>query len=314
MLRAGSALLALVVPLAAAPVRAEQFVLADVSYTHSAQTTQDSHYYPDLPADMPKDWTKPVDYAHGSVHVVLDVKTKPAGDAPTKFQLCFEGTPSYGCTLQSPTYTKTGRVEWDSPFSSFWYESTVDWAQGVKRMPLILKDDMNNKPAGDPKYVPSELHVQVTLVSAGAKFVAPPPPTAAGSGGGGAGGAGVRTGGTGGSRAGAGGAAGGREETGGAGKPSGGAGGSARDARAGTGAAAVGGAGGSVAAAVGGRGGSGDSQTSSQSAAGGKSVVTQDSAGCSSAGGGSAPWGSLLALGWLVWRRRARVLRAGVAR
>ncbi|HKU40967.1 MAG TPA: hypothetical protein VJR89_22550, partial [Polyangiales bacterium] len=160
--------------------RAEQFVLVDLSYTHSADTTKDSHYYPKLPADTPKNWTQPVDYSKGSVHIVLDVKTKPAGDAPTKYQLCFEGTPSYGCTLQSPTYTKAGRVEWDSPFSAFWYESTVDWSQGVKAMPMILKDDMNNKPAGDPKYMPTDLHVQVTLVSAGSKFM---PPPAAGSGG-----------------------------------------------------------------------------------------------------------------------------------
>lgn len=307
MLRAGSALLVLAA-LAAAPVRAEQFVLADVSYTHSAETTQDSHYYPELPADTPRDWTKPVDYAHGSVHVVLDVKTKPAGDAPTKFQLCFEGTPSYGCTAQSPTYTKIGRVEWDSPFSGFWYESTVDWAQGVKRMPLILKDDMNNKPAGDPKYMPTELHVQVTLVSAGAKFVAPPPP-AAGSGGGGAGAGGMLAGGTGGSRAVTGGV-GGRTETGGAGKPSGGAGGSAVVARSG-GAGGVAG----TPAAVGGGGSSGVSMTASQSVAGSKSVVTQDSAGCSAGGPGQcAPWSSLLALGWMVWRRRARALTARVAR
>src|SRR5262245_50738651 len=121
--------------------RAEQFVLVDLSYTHSTDTTKDSHYYPKLPTDTPKDWTQPVDYSKGSVHIVLDVKTKPAGDAPTKYQLCFEGTPSYGCTAQSPTYTKAGRVEWDAPFSGFWYESTVDWTKGVKAMPMILKDD-----------------------------------------------------------------------------------------------------------------------------------------------------------------------------
>ena len=171
--------------LASHVARAEQFVLVDESYTHSAQTTKDSHYYPVLPDNRPKDWTQPVDYAHGSVHIILDVATKPAGDTPTKYQACFEGSPSYGCTLQSPTYTQTGRVEWDSPFKDFWYESTVDWSKGVQRMPLILKDTNNNKPPGDPKYMPSDLHVQVILVSAGDKFV-PAPAPAAGSGGAGA--------------------------------------------------------------------------------------------------------------------------------
>ncbi|HMI89856.1 MAG TPA: hypothetical protein VK509_00770, partial [Polyangiales bacterium] len=176
---------------------AEQFVLTDIEYTHSTTTTKDSHYYPTLPANTPKNWVTPVDYAHGSVHIVLDVKTKPPGDAPTKLQVCFEGTPSYACTEQSPTYTTARRVEWDSPFSGFWYESTVDWTQGTKKMPLILKDDMNNKPHGDVKYMPTDLHVQVTLVAKGSTFVAPPPPTA-GSGGGGAGGsAGANSGGAG---------------------------------------------------------------------------------------------------------------------
>jgi hypothetical protein len=115
--------------------RAEQFVLVDVSYTHSADTTKDSHFYVKPPANAPTDWTKPIDYSMGSVHIIVDVKTKPAGDTPTKFQICFEGTPSYACTLQSPTYTTTGRVEWDSPFKDFWYESTVDWSQGTKQIP-----------------------------------------------------------------------------------------------------------------------------------------------------------------------------------
>jgi hypothetical protein len=192
--------------------RAEQFVLVDLDYTHSADTTKDSHYYVKLPADTPKDWTKPADYSTGSVHLIVDVKTKPAGDAKTQFQVCFEGTPSYGCTLQSPTYTKVGRVEWDSPFKDFWYESTVDWSKGIKAMPLILKDDANNKPAGDPKYMPTDLHVQVTLVSAGSKFVAPPAAGSGGAGGAvagaGVGGAAAGAGGRGGAGAGASGSAG----------------------------------------------------------------------------------------------------------
>ena len=187
--------------------RAEQFVLVDESYTHSTDTTDDSHYYPELPADTPKNWEQPIDYAGGSVHIVLDVKTKPAGDAPTRLQICFEATPSYACTEQSPVYTKAGPVEWDSPFDGFWYESTVDWAQGIKKSPLILKDDMNNKPAGDPKYMPTDLRVQVILVSKGATFVPPPAAgSSAGSGGDTAGSGGVGSG-----SAGAGGASAGAE-------------------------------------------------------------------------------------------------------
>jgi hypothetical protein len=258
--------------------RAEQFVLLDVSYTHSSDTTKDSHYYPKLSADVPKDWTKPVDYAQGSVHIVLDVKTKPAGDTPTKFQICFEGTPSYGCTAQSPTYTKTGRVEWDSPFSGFWYESTVDWSQGIKQMPLILKDTMNNKPAGDPKYMPTDLHVQVTLVSAGAKF-APPPPAAGSGGSGGGGGAGS---------AGAG--------SGGAG--SGGAGAGGAGSRAGAGGAAAGGGGSAGRTAAGGGGEAGRPASMPAEQAGAKAAAgAPSSSGDAPAAGSGTTTGSQSAAG-----------------
>jgi hypothetical protein len=244
-----------------AVARAEQFVLADVTYTHSTETTSDSHYYPTLPANTPDDWTAPVNYAGGSVHIVLDVMSKPAGAAPTKLQICFEGTPSYACTLQSPTYTTTGRVEWDSPFADFWYESTVDWSQGTMKMPLILKDDMNNKPHGNPQYMPTDLRVQVTLVSAGETFV--PPPTGG-------------TGGSGGAAAGSGGSGG---EDGGAGGAGGAASGSA---------GASAGAGGMAAAGSGG-GSGGATSPRPMAGAGGVGAQAQGGSSGSIAGGGSVP-------------------------
>ncbi len=256
---------------------AEQFVLVDVSYTHSEDTTNDSHYYVTLPADTPKDWTKPVDWSKGSVHLILDVKTKPAGDAKTKLQVCFEGTPAYACTLQSPTYTKTGRVEWDSPFADFWYGGEVNWAQGVKKIPLILKDDANNKPAGDPKYMPTDLHVQVTLVSPGSKFVAPP---AAGSGGAGGAAAGTGAGGT-----------------GAAGMPAaagGGGGGAGEAARAGAGGAtAAAGGGGTSAGAGGAAAASGGASAAGRSAAGSSATTAGSSAGAAGTGNAGATAGTL---------------------
>jgi hypothetical protein len=161
--------------------RADQVVVTDVTYTHSADTTSDSHYHVSPLAGTPSNWNSPVDYIKGSVHVLLEVKTKPVGDTPTKFQICFEGTPSYGCTTQSPTYTKAGTYEWTSTFSSsmgFYYGGDVDWSKGVNKIALILKDTMNNKPAGDPKYMPTDLHVEVTLLSQGASYKKAPPPAA----------------------------------------------------------------------------------------------------------------------------------------
>lgn len=302
--------------------RAEQFVLVDEAYTHSTDTTKDSHYYPALPADTPKNWQEPIDYAGGSVHIVLDVKTKPAGDAPTRLQICFEATPSYACTAQSPTYTKAGRVEWDSPFEEFWYESTVDWAQGIKESPLILKDDMNNKPAGDPKYMPTDLYVQVTLVSKGATFVPPPVAGSGGVAGDGSAGAGGMSAAAGQSGAAVSGAGGGAQSQGGAGAAA---------------AAPMGGVGGASAAAASGTGGAGRSATPPSGASGARAAdaglstsVRPAAAGVSGeAGAAAAPTaeqeeassGCLVAgrgsgVGWLPWalaaywatraRRRAR--------
>jgi hypothetical protein len=152
--------------------RADQVTLVDEAYTHSAMNTSDSHYRVTPKPGTPKDWTKPVNYAGGSVHMLLEVKTKP-GDAQTRFQVCFEKGSNAACAVQSPTYTKPTQaraLEWDDPVSNFWNGSTMNWASGVDKIALILKDNNNGKPQGDPKFVPTELHVVVTLVSAGSKY------------------------------------------------------------------------------------------------------------------------------------------------
>jgi hypothetical protein len=305
---------------------AEQVVLVDVSYTHSADTTKDSHFYVKPPADAPKDWTKPIDYSTGSVHILIDVKTKPAGDTPTKFQICLEGTPAYACTTQSPTYTTTGRVEWDSPFKDFWYGGDVDWAQGIKQIPLILKDTNNGKPAGDPKYMPTDLHVQVTLVSPGAKFV-PPPAAGSGAGGAGAGAGGSNAGAGGAASAGRGGASGGAGAAGSAGARSaagaaaagqGGAGsvaasggaGAASTPTAGKAAAGTGAAGssttsnaGTVSPAASGTAGAVGTTTNPQTVAG--DDAGGDDSGCRTTGSGSnGAWAVLAALGLMIAGRR----------
>jgi hypothetical protein len=167
--------------------RAEQFIVTDVSYTHSADTTMDSHFRVAPLPGTPSNWKSPVDYSAGSVRVLLEVKTKPT-DTPTQFQICFEGSPGYGCTDQSKPYTTTGSYEWTTKFSSFYLgNGGPDWSKGVSQVALILKDTNNGKPQGDPKYVPTDLHVQVAVISGGATFVAPPP-----SGTGGVGDAGAR--------------------------------------------------------------------------------------------------------------------------
>lgn len=177
------ALLAFGSLLSASAARAEQFVLTDVSYTHSTDTTKDSHYHVVPLPGTPKSWASPVDYSKGSAYVRVEIKTKPPGGAPTRFQICFEGTPAYACTAQSKTYMTTGVQEWTTPFSEFYQGNGVgvDWSKGVAKVALILKDDKNGKPAPEnvdaavvAQYMPTDLHVVVGIVSAGATFKLPP--------------------------------------------------------------------------------------------------------------------------------------------
>ena len=161
----------------ASTAHGEQFIAADVSYTHSAETTTDSHYYVSPSPGSPSDWTSPVDYSKGSAHVRLLVKTKPT-TKPTVFQVCFDVKPQYACTSFSQIYTTPGLYEWSTPFSSFYQPpgATGDWSQGVRTISIILKDDNNNKPAGDPDYVPTDVRIEIAILSQGAVYDEPPWP------------------------------------------------------------------------------------------------------------------------------------------
>jgi len=157
-----------------------EFVVVDATYTHSAQTTKDSHYRVTPPANTPSNWTSPIDYASGDAWVRLEVKTKPAGDTPTRFQICFELAVNYACTDQAPTYTKTGVYTWGTSFSKFYLGGPVDWSKGIRDSALILKDTNNVKPAPEnvgadvsAHYMPTDLHVTVTLVPKGETYVEP---------------------------------------------------------------------------------------------------------------------------------------------
>ena len=86
---------------AASAASAEQFVLFDVTFTFTKEDADNSkpsksHYYvtgKTLNADRPKDWTHPVDYRNGTVHIRTEVLSKPAGDEPTTWSLCYKGRP-----------------------------------------------------------------------------------------------------------------------------------------------------------------------------------------------------------------------------
>ena len=74
--------LALILSLALTHIcRAEQFVLFDVTFTYTKEDADNSkpsksHYYvkgDQLNPNRPKDWTSPVDYRNGTVHLRCEV-------------------------------------------------------------------------------------------------------------------------------------------------------------------------------------------------------------------------------------------------
>lgn len=92
---AGAALL-----LVPAVGHAEQFVLFDVTFPFTKQdadnsTPSKSHYYVKGAAinpNRPRDWTRPVDYRNGTVHIRTEVLERPDSGEATQWSLCYIST------------------------------------------------------------------------------------------------------------------------------------------------------------------------------------------------------------------------------
>src|SRR5581483_1264259 len=107
---------------------AAQFVLIDVTFTYTKAdadnaTPNKSHYYVTGDAinpQRPRDWTSPIDYRNGTVHIRTEVIEKPAGGANTTWTMCYiPYAGKYGCT-GSDIYTEKGVYEKDVPMNSWW--------------------------------------------------------------------------------------------------------------------------------------------------------------------------------------------------
>ena len=172
--------------LSTSPGFAEQFVLFDVTFPFTQEdannsTPSKSHYYVKGTAinpGRPKDWTAPVDYRNGTVHIRLEVIEKPAGGEPTTWSICYipnrgEGN-GYGCT-GTDVYREKGVYEKDVSMKSFWQNDGIVWSEGIKQMDLVMKDNsggsghVHNRT--DPgKFFPTKIRMTVVQVSAGAKY------------------------------------------------------------------------------------------------------------------------------------------------
>jgi uncharacterized membrane protein YgcG len=171
--------------LAAAPAasHAEQFVLFDVTFTYTkmnadTSTPSRSHYYvrgPMLNAQRPRDWTSPIDYRNGTVHVRAEILDKPAGGANTRWTLCYipnQGTDNgYGCT-NTAAYTEKGIYDVDIGMTTWWENESIVWTQGIKQMDLVMKDAMGRFAHTLPaeQYFPTTVRITMIQVSKGATY------------------------------------------------------------------------------------------------------------------------------------------------
>jgi hypothetical protein len=165
---------------------AEQFVLFDVTFTYTKDDADNSqpsksHYYvrdKQLNPDRPKDWTAPVDYRNGTVHVRTEVIEKPAGSEPTTWSLCYipnKGQKNgYGCT-GTVVYREKGVYEQDVSMKSFWQNDSIVWSEGIKQMDLVIKDGSGgsghaHKRPDHEKFFPTKVRITMVQVSVGSKY------------------------------------------------------------------------------------------------------------------------------------------------
>lgn len=180
LLLAGSASISAMSP----PCRGNQFVLFDVTFSYTKEdaessTPSKSHYYVKgdrLNPDRPKDWTSPVDYRNGTVHIRAEVLEKPEGGEPTTWNLCYipnKGQKNgYGCT-STGIYREKGVYEQDVSMKSFWENDSIIWSEGIKEMHLVIKDNKNlhaHKRPDPEKFFPTKMRITMIQVAAGSKY------------------------------------------------------------------------------------------------------------------------------------------------
>lgn len=168
------------------PATETQFVLFDVTFTYTKEdadnsTPSKSHYYVKgdlINPDRPTDWTSPVDYRNGTVHIRLEVLEKPEGQAPTTWSLCYipnkgQGN-GYGCT-STGIYLDEGVFEKDISMTEFWENEAIVWTEGIKQMDLVIKDDSGgkghaHKREDHERYFPTQVRMTMVQVAAGATY------------------------------------------------------------------------------------------------------------------------------------------------
>jgi len=163
---------------------AEQFLLFDEVFTFEEKDAAPTQSHLRVKSekfgkDTPKDWTQPVDYRNGTIHIRFEVLEKPAGETPTIWSLCYipkKGQKNnYGCA-SSPVYSKPGVYEKDEKMSEFWENDSIIWTEGIKEMTLVIKAagvKGKNHAHLQPdltKFFPTKIRVSMIQVSKGTTY------------------------------------------------------------------------------------------------------------------------------------------------
>jgi hypothetical protein len=162
---------------------AAQFVLIDVTFTYTKMdadnaTPDKSHYYvvgDAINPQRPRDWTTPVDYRNGTVHIRTEVIDKPAGGVNTTWTICYiPNVGKYGCT-GSDIYQEKGVYEKDVPMTAWPQNQRLEWTEGIKQVDLVIKDGTGGRgfahlrPDAD-KFFPTKMRITMVQVSAGSTY------------------------------------------------------------------------------------------------------------------------------------------------
>jgi MYXO-CTERM domain-containing protein len=158
----------------AVPVRAQQLVLANLTYTATAKNTTNSGYRVPVPEGTPTNWKTPYDLTAGTAYARFEVLAKPS-DEKTLYNVCFSlAADKLTCMPLSQPFTGKGVYNIISAVSAFWNYDQVDWTMGVRQVVLILKDGSGKLVQGDPKYFPITIKTTITFVPPGAHYMPPP--------------------------------------------------------------------------------------------------------------------------------------------
>jgi MYXO-CTERM domain-containing protein len=319
----------------AAPSRAEQIVLFDITYTHDA--SNDAHHgISGAALNQPNNWTSPIDYTQGTIHFYQEVMSKPS-NKDTIIDFCLISARDYGC-IETFIYKTTGLHETVRSMAGKDVDkrNVIDFTQKMRSIQMVLKTPAPTYiNGGSPKsdFLPSKMRFVATLVSPGGTYTKPMPTPGFAPGDGGApaasdagapvmdaamGTGGVAGAGTGGSSSGSGGSSGGGTggsagSDGSGGSGGGGTGGSSGGSSTGGSSGGSGGSSGSGSSTGGSSGSSSGGSTGSSSPSSGGDDKPKSALGCSvapaQAGGTASVFGPgllMLVVAGALARRRGR--------